>query len=42
MRIKPFIYRMKLRKTLQQADKQLLDVTKEELKREYERRNKKK
>ena len=35
-------YRLKIRKELMKADKQLLDITKEELHREYERRNKKK
>lgn len=35
-------YRLNLRKQLQKADKQLLDITKEELKKEYERRNKNK
>ena len=35
-------YRLKIRRELQKADKQLLDITKEELHREYERRNKKK
>lgn len=35
-------YRLRLRNELQKADKQLLDITKEELKREYERRNKNK
>lgn len=34
-------YRLRIRKELQKADKQLLDITKEELHREYERRNKK-
>lgn len=34
-------YRMTLRMQLQKADKKLLNITKEELKREYERRNKK-
>lgn len=35
-------FRLKVRAELQKADKQLLDITKEELKREYERRNKNK
>lgn len=35
-------YRLRLRATLQKADKELLDITKEELKKEYERRNKEK
>lgn len=35
-------YRITLRMQLQKADKELLDITKEELKREYERRNKNK
>ena len=34
-------YRMKLRIELQKADMELLKITKEELKREYDRRNKK-
>lgn len=33
-------YRLKIRNELMKADKQLLDITKEELHREYERRNK--
>ena len=34
-------YRMKLRIELQKADMELLKITTEELKREYDRRNKK-
>ena len=34
-------YRMKLRKELQKADWELLQLTKDELKKEFERRNKK-
>lgn len=33
-------YRLKIRNEFKKADKQLLDITKEELHREYEKRNK--
>ena len=35
-------YRIQLRMQLQKADKKTLDITNEELHREYERRNKEK
>ena len=42
MRIKELAYRMKLRKILGQASIEELRITKEELNKEYERRNSKK
>lgn len=35
-------YRIKLRMELQKADREILQITSEELKREYDRRNKNK
>lgn len=40
MKIKELTYRLKLRMTLQKASIEELTVTKEELKREFDRRNK--
>lgn len=42
MNLKALNYRMKLRKVLQKASIEELEITKEEMKREFDRRNKKK
>ena len=41
MRVKELAYRMKLRKILKDASMEELQITKEETKKEIERRNKK-